>query len=84
MPSGTDEGWDWWDPSQLVPLSTLSLEGFGEVSSLARRFRDDLIVNDIGQSCVSRIAARALFTERAARRATRLVAEGIAAEGGGE
>jgi hypothetical protein len=56
---------DPWAPENLVPLSLLVAEGFGgDIDTLAKRLGDDLILDDIGIRCTTRVAARALFVER--------------------
>lgn len=48
----------------LVPLAELVIEGVGpDVGSLARRFADAVVIDDVGRRCVTRDAARRLFRE---------------------
>jgi hypothetical protein len=56
---------DPWAPENLVPLALLVAEGFGDnIDTLANQLGDDLILDDIGIRCTTRVAARALFVER--------------------
>ena len=64
------------DPTELVPLAQLCVEGFGyshplvvtprdAVDALAAQLDGEVVLDDLGRRCVSREAARRLFTERA-------------------
>ena len=62
------------DPTDLVPLAELAVEGFGwgpyvatprdAIDVLAGRFAGEVVLDDLGRRCVSRETARRLFTER--------------------
>jgi hypothetical protein len=65
------------DPTSLVTLAELSAEGFGHDSLTMRTPRDavdvlaaqldgEVVLDDLGQRCASRLTARRLFAERAA------------------
>ena len=64
------------DPAELVPLAELASEGFGwggqfvktprdAVDALALQLDGVVVLDDLGRRCVSREAARRLFSERA-------------------
>jgi hypothetical protein len=63
------------DPTDLVPLSALTAEGFGwdgpfvanprdAIAALAARLDGEVLSDDLGRRCVSREVARGLFSER--------------------
>lgn len=50
--------------TSLIPLAELVLEGLGpDVGSLAQRFADAVVIDDVGRRCVTRDTARRLFLE---------------------
>jgi hypothetical protein len=64
------------DPTELVPLAQLCVEGFGyshplvvtprdAVDALAAQLDGEVVLDDLGRRCVSREVARRLFAERA-------------------
>jgi hypothetical protein len=64
------------DPTELVPLAQLCVEGFGyghplvvtprdAVDALAAQLDGEVVLDDLGRRCVSRETARRLFAERA-------------------
>ena len=64
------------DPAELVPLAELAGEGFGwggqfvktprdAVDALSPQLDGEVVLDDLGRRCVSREAARRLFSERA-------------------
>jgi hypothetical protein len=62
------------DPTDLVPLAELAVEGFGwgpyvatprdAIDVLAGRFAGEVVSDDVGRRCVSRETARRLFAQR--------------------
>ena len=66
-----DHGWaEALDPSYWVPVSQLALEGFGPGGTFDERFAnlrvelaDDIILDDVGRSCVARSVARDFFAK---------------------
>jgi hypothetical protein len=68
-------------PTDLVPLSALTVEGFGwggfvaspldAIAALAAQLDGEVELDDLGRRCVTREVARRLFAERAAAEAKR-------------
>ncbi|MDC8970837.1 hypothetical protein [Mycobacterium marinum] len=60
-------------PFFLIPLVQLVADGFGQrtygepVNALAKQLGDAVVFNDVGQRCVTRATAAALFLDRAAK-----------------